>query len=151
MHSRIEMNFLLSMHLKKIKTSIKCVPWDKKTKVKDGDKDKWITLPAFGITFTRNGSQVFRIPIEPGEVENLMSFLSFYLKSLYEHRKIEEAKKMEKYKPNKQTQKESHTESDDAPFNEEKVLIRIVIIVKPIQDLKPYEKHINSLTKNRKI
>lgn len=98
------------------KTSIKCIPWDKKTKVKDGDKDKWITLPAFGITFTRNGSQVFRIPIEPGEVENLIEFFKFYLKYLYEHRKTEEAKKMEKYKPSKQIQKESPPEGDDAPF-----------------------------------
>ena len=80
------------------KTSIKFAPWDKKTKVKVGDQEKYVVLPAFGVTFTRNGNQTFRIPIEPGEVENLKEFFKHYLSNLYDHRRLEEHKKLQDYK-----------------------------------------------------
>ena len=80
------------------KTSIKFVPWDKKTKIKSGDQEKYVTLPAFGVTFTRNGNQTFRIPIEPGEVENLKEFFRYYLSNLYDYRRLEEHKKLQDYK-----------------------------------------------------
>lgn len=101
------------------KTTIKCTPWDKKTKVRNGDKEEWITLPAFGINFTRNGNQAFRIPVEPGEVENLCEFLRFYLNTLYAHRRKEELKKTKDYKSKKPSQKESSNEpesSEEVPF-----------------------------------
>lgn len=100
------------------KTSIKFVPWDKKTKVKNGDEEKWIILPAFGITFTRNGSQTFRIPLEPGEVENLIEYFRYYLNCLYDHRKIEESKRMQEYKSNKSSNQNNspRDNSEDAPF-----------------------------------
>ena len=56
-------------------TSIKLTPWDKQ--VKSGDAT--ITVPAFGVVFTRNGNQTFRLPLEPGEVETLKRFLKKYL------------------------------------------------------------------------
>ena len=71
-------------------------------------------MPAFGITFTRNGSQTFRIPLEPGEVENLLEFFKYYLSCLYDHRKKEEAIKLEKYKSKNNNNK--NTDTEDAPF-----------------------------------
>ena len=98
------------------KTSIKCTPWDKKTKVKTQSGDEWVTLPAFGITFTRNGNQSFRIPIEPGEVENLSEFLSFYLNTLYSHRRKEDLKKLKNFKSPKHQEKENAETTEDPPF-----------------------------------
>lgn len=93
------------------KTSIKCTPWDKKTKVRNGEKEEWITLPAFGINFTRNGNQAFRIPIEPGEVENLSEFFKFYLETLFTHRRKLEIEKAKEYN----SQKERGSDNS-APF-----------------------------------
>jgi hypothetical protein len=100
------------------KTTIKCVPWDKKTKIKNKEGESWVTLPAFGITFTRNGNQTFRIPLEPGEVENVTEFLRFYLNTLYSHRKKEEIKKLKQYKSQNREDSSSDSEptSEEAPF-----------------------------------
>ena len=57
------------------KTQIKLSPWDKvitNTKLNSKTKETYeekITLPAFGLVITRNGNQVFKIPMEPGEVQ----------------------------------------------------------------------------------
>ena len=69
-------------------------------------------MPAFGINLTRNGSQVFRIPLEPGEVENLTEFFKYFLQSLYEHRHLEESKRLQEYK----SKSEDTTVSEEAPF-----------------------------------
>tara|TARA_Y100000361_G_scaffold69343_1_gene61198 strand:- start:4545 stop:5105 length:561 start_codon:yes stop_codon:yes gene_type:complete len=57
------------------KTQIRLTPWDKKvtsTKINQKTKEPYevtTTLPAFGISITRNGNQTFKIPLEPGEAE----------------------------------------------------------------------------------
>lgn len=57
------------------KTQIRLSPWDKvisNTKINQKTKESYeekVTLPNFGIVITRNGNQVFKIPLEPGEVE----------------------------------------------------------------------------------
>jgi len=57
------------------KTQIKLSPWDKlitNTKVNQKTKETYeekVKLPAFGLVITRNGNQVFKIPIEPGEAQ----------------------------------------------------------------------------------
>ena len=57
------------------KTQIKLSPWDKvitNTKINSKTKESYeekTTIPAFGIVITRNGNQVFKIPLEPGEIE----------------------------------------------------------------------------------
>lgn len=57
------------------KTQIKLSPWDKvisNTKINQKTKESYeekVKIPAFGIVITRNGNQVFKIPLEPGEVE----------------------------------------------------------------------------------
>jgi hypothetical protein len=65
------------------KTSIKFVPWDKKKKVYGSDEEQ--VVRAFGINVSRNGN-VFKIPIEPGEVEALLVFLDEFLRKLYNKR-----------------------------------------------------------------
>lgn len=95
------------------KTSIKFTPWDKPMKIKNGDRESTVKVPAFGVSFTRNGNQAFKIPIEPGEVENLDSFFSFYLQELYSHRRKEDIKNLKK---NLEQKKESEGSPDKAPF-----------------------------------
>ena len=57
------------------KTTIKFSPWDKQVKVSSLNpqtkkfEEKKQIVPAFGISITRNGSDTFKIPLEPGEVE----------------------------------------------------------------------------------
>ena len=73
------------------KTSIKFMPWDKKAKksVKNDDGrwvDQWVEVPAFSVSFVRNGNQSFVIGLEPGETEEVMEYLRFILRSLFEVR-----------------------------------------------------------------
>lgn len=59
------------------KTQIKLSPWDKKVtshKVNQKTKETYeetFTVPAFGLSITRNGNQNFKIPLEPGEAQCL--------------------------------------------------------------------------------
>lgn len=63
------------------KTTIKFSPWDKQVKVSSLNtatkkyEEKKQTIPAFGISITRNGSDTFKIPLEPGEVEVILEFI----------------------------------------------------------------------------
>ena len=115
-------NSFLSYHsYDQSKTAIKFVPWDKKTKIKNGEKEERVTLPAFGITFTRNGNQNFRISVEPGEVENLLEFFRYFLSLLNEHRHKKSLEKLEEYRAKreqKQESKEQSSDLEDPPFNE---------------------------------
>ena len=85
------------------KTSIKLTPWDKPNK--DGGK-----LPAFGIVLSRNGNQVFRLPLEPGEVEAIAHFFKSFFSELFSHRKREEIKNR------KNNKTEEKKEDKEAPF-----------------------------------
>jgi len=61
------------------KTSIGLTPWDKPKKVKDKNGNYHeFKSPAFGFTVTRNGSQTFRISLEPGEVEVLKRLIATF-------------------------------------------------------------------------
>lgn len=74
------------------KTVIKISPWDKKSKksFKNPDTDsweeKWVVIPAFSISFTRNGNQMFGIGIEPGEAECISEYLKFILSNIFRQR-----------------------------------------------------------------
>ena len=74
------------------KTTIKFTPWDKRVKVKKQDPktkqyvDETVISPAFGVVFTRNGNQTFRVPIEAGEVETIKEFLKLFLAKLLDDR-----------------------------------------------------------------
>tara|TARA_Y100000034_G_scaffold21390_1_gene24620 strand:+ start:596 stop:1156 length:561 start_codon:yes stop_codon:yes gene_type:complete len=85
------------------KTSIKVSPWDKKRKVSFKNpktqkyEDKFATVPAFGLSLIRNGNQVYKIPLDPGEVTMLKVFLTLSLTKLYETR----LRKQQEYQANK--------------------------------------------------
>jgi len=74
------------------KTTIRVAPWDKKVKISSLNpstkkiEEKEQTIPAFGISVTRNGSDTFKISLEPGEVEAASIFIKTILSSIYTHR-----------------------------------------------------------------
>ena len=74
------------------KTTIRVAPWDKKVKVSSlNPKTKKIeereqTVPAFGISVTRNGSDTFKTSLEPGEVEAVTMFIKTILSKIYSYR-----------------------------------------------------------------
>jgi hypothetical protein len=88
------------------KTSIKVSPWDKKRKVSFKNpetqkyEDKFVTVPAFGLSLIRNGNQVYKIPLDPGEVTMLKVFLTLALTKLYETR----LRKQQEYQANKRAE-----------------------------------------------
>lgn len=66
------------------KTSIKFSPFEK-TK---GQGDNAVKYMAFGLSITRNGSDSFKIPLEPGECIRLISFINKYYSVLDDARKL---------------------------------------------------------------
>jgi len=54
-------------------------------------------VPAFGLSLIRNGNQVYKIPLDPGEVTMLKVFLTLSLTKLYETR----LRKQQEYQANK--------------------------------------------------
>ena len=85
------------------KTSIKISPWDKQRKVSFKDpktqkyESKFTPVPAFGLSLIRNGNQVYKIPLDPGEVVMLRTFLTLALTKLFETR----LQKQQEYQANK--------------------------------------------------
>ena len=78
------------------KTSIKFLPWDKPTKTSAFNsktnqyESKQITIPAFGLTLTKNGSNSFKIALEPGECACVKALLNNILSELYSTRRKKE-------------------------------------------------------------
>ena len=74
------------------KTQIRLSPWDKQvniTKINSKTKEPYqdtVTIPAFGLSLTRNGNQVFKIPLEPGEAECIKVLCSSILYKVCEKR-----------------------------------------------------------------
>ena len=89
------------------KTSIKISPWDKKRKVSVKDpktqkyESRYVSVPAFGLSLVRNGNQVYKIPLDPGEVVALKTFLTLALTKLFEVR----LKKQQEYQKQQQQDK----------------------------------------------
>jgi hypothetical protein len=100
------------------RTIIKLSPWDKKAKKsqknEDGEwEDKWVTVPAFSISFTRNGNQMFGIGIEPGEAECIMEYIRFTLSRLFNERFN---KQQDQINQKKYPSGDSDYEKEEAPF-----------------------------------
>ena len=57
-------------------------------------------VPAFGLSLVRNGNQVYKIPLDPGEVIMLKTFLQLALTKLFESR----LKKQQEYQANKKAE-----------------------------------------------
>lgn len=66
------------------KTQIKLAPYEK-TK---GSGEYAVKYTAFGLSFTRNGSDSFKIPLEPGEAVRLTSFINHFFNILDNSRKV---------------------------------------------------------------
>ena len=99
------------------KTSIKFMPWDKKAKQSSKNKDgewveEWVTVPAFSVSFVRNGNQNFVIGLEPGETETVMEFFRFFLSELFTSRRQRE---LELFLKNK-SQNTTEGQSEPPPF-----------------------------------
>jgi len=83
------------------KTTIKFSPWDKSISISSLNpstkkfESKKQTVPAFGISITRNGSDTFKIPVDPGEVEVLFTFFNNIINRVVDFR-ID--KQLENYK-----------------------------------------------------
>ena len=84
------------------KTTIKFSPWDKQIKVSSLNpqtkkfEERKQAVPAFGISITRNGSDTFKIPLEPGEVEVVKEFIKSIINKIINYRikkQIENIKK----------------------------------------------------------
>lgn len=97
------------------RTVIKFSPWDKKAKKsKKNDngewEEEWVTLPAFSLSFTRNGNQMFGLGIEPGEAQVIMEYLKFFLTELFKVRLDKQKEQVSQRKP------ESDEPKEEAPF-----------------------------------
>ena len=74
------------------KTTIKFSPWDKKIKISSLNQktkqfeENYQVIPAFGLSITRNGTDTFKIPLEPGEVEITISFIQSIINRTIDHR-----------------------------------------------------------------
>lgn len=107
------------------KTVIKFNLWDKKSKksekTQSGEwREVWVTIPAFSISFTRNGNQMFGIGIDPGEAEVIKQYLQQFLRSLFSERIKKQQKQIQNKSNNPKVQEEKIEEldefSEEAPF-----------------------------------
>lgn len=105
-------------------TIIKLNPWDKKRKVKEKGEDSFYTTPAWGLSVSKNSSQLFQLPIEGGEAEALSELLKAYIGKVFEFNsnayKRDDSKKQyqspqSQNNPPKKQYKED-LEEDDVPF-----------------------------------
>lgn len=89
------------------KTSIKFMPWKKKSKKSFKNEetgkweDKWVEVDAFSVSFVRNGNQNFVIGLEPGETEEVIEYMRFVLHSLFQARFDKQQADFEKSKNKK--------------------------------------------------
>ena len=60
-------------------TIIKLSPWDKQRKVKDQGGEQSFDSPAWGLSFSKDSSRVFKLPIEAGEAEVLAELFKAYI------------------------------------------------------------------------
>ena len=97
------------------KTSIKFMPWQKKSKksVKNDKtgkwEDAWGEVDAFSVSFVRNGNQNFVIGLEPGETEEAMEYLKFVLHNIFQTR-------FEKQQADFEKSQNKKSDSGPAPF-----------------------------------
>lgn len=66
------------------KTQIKLAPYEK-TK---GTGEYAVKYTAFGLSFTRNGADTFKVPLEPGEAVRLIAFINKFYCVLDDSRKL---------------------------------------------------------------
>ena len=98
------------------KTVIKFSPWDKEVKStrleNNQPKESSHIVPAFGLVITRNGNQVFRLPLTPGECECLISLLNLLMRKIF----LARERKVEMSKSQNRDELSSGTSSNAPPF-----------------------------------
>ena len=88
---------------------MKVSPWDKQRRVSIKNpktqkyENKSVPVPAFGLSLVRNGNQVYKIPLDPGEVVMLKTFLTLALTKLFDVR----LKKQQEYHKQQKNDRES--------------------------------------------
>ncbi|MDA7495721.1 hypothetical protein OAH07_01565 [Verrucomicrobia bacterium] len=97
------------------KTSIILTPWDKARKVRTKDGEQSYKTNAFGLVVTRNGSDTFRLPLDPGEVKILERFIYQYL-DLYFASNVYDSKPKAPKPNTRQNQSSSSEASEDDVF-----------------------------------
>lgn len=80
------------------KTQIRLTPYEKTR----GTGDFAVQVTAFGFTIIRNGSDTFKIPVDPGEGARLVSFINHYFHVLDSYRDQKTADNQNSYQSNKQ-------------------------------------------------
>lgn len=80
------------------KTQIRLTPYEKTR----GSGDFAVKVTAFGFTIIRNGSDTFKIPVDPGEAIRLSFFIKHYFSTLDSYRAEKAADNQKKYQSNKQ-------------------------------------------------
>lgn len=94
-------------------TIIKFTPWDKKRKIIGKDGDEWHETPAFGISVSRNSSQVYKLPLEAGETEVLSELLKKYILESFI---VADSRQAPQTKQEAPKQEASELEDLDVPF-----------------------------------
>jgi hypothetical protein len=56
--------------------SVSLSPWDKEVKIKVRGEDTQVVMPCFGLNINVDGSKNFKIPLEPGEIENIKALIT---------------------------------------------------------------------------
>jgi len=92
------------------KTSIRFSPFEKSK----GQGENAIKYTAFGFSITRNGSDTFKLPMEPGECVRLVAFINKYYSLLDDTRKPANKEK----KPESKFEPKAKTPKQDAPAEE---------------------------------
>jgi len=104
------------------KTQIRLTTFEKTR----GSGDYAVKVTAFGLTIVRNGSDTFKVPIDPGEAIRLTSFIQNYFSLLDSYRAEQSKNNQKKYqenkekgspvKKNKKTAPVASTEEDEYEF-----------------------------------
>ena len=102
-------------------TIIKLTPWDKSRKIKEQGGDKMYTTPAWGLSVSKNSSQLFKLPIEGGEVEALSELLKAYISRVFEfnaesYKREDTPKQYQSPKKQNEPKAQEIEEEDDVPF-----------------------------------
>jgi hypothetical protein len=100
------------------KTQIKLAPYEK-TK---GTGEYAVKYTAFGLSFTRNGADTFKVPLEPGEGVRLISFINKFFSLLDDSRKLppkseqQGSTKRDTVTPKSQKQEAAPVNNDESDF-----------------------------------
>jgi len=98
-----------------VKTQIRLSTYEKTR----GSGDFSVKVTAFGLTIIRNGSDTFKVPIEPGEAVRITAYINKYFEILDEYRASQQ--KDQKYAGKTNSKPQQKAASEPTPSLEEEV------------------------------